>query len=92
MNHISILFCLFCFIYSKETASSNCSYLSTFTEDKLTFDNCQKIAVSEGEKCCVGVISNMGKNQYFCESFNETATQEEIEKKIDTDILQKSRE
>ena len=90
MKPIYILFCLICFIYSKET-ESNCTFTATFSDSKISLNDCKSISVAEGEQCCVGVFANVGKNQYFCESFKEDATEQDINNKLNTDVIELNR-
>ena len=60
-----------------------CNYESSKTENP-SYDDCKVVSTGDDEQCCVAVLSFYGNNQYFCETFNKRATQEEINNKMNT--------
>ena len=58
--------------------SSECDSFELVSEEYKTLSECKNYEVEENMNCCVGVISVMGKNQYFCQSFDKSATETNI--------------
>ena len=82
MKSLVIFICLILFILALEETPDKCDYLSTVNKVKNLFD-CQQILKDDTEnKCCLGVQYMFGKNTYFCQEFNKTANQSEVDATI----------
>ena len=87
MKSIIIFLCLTILIHSKEPATA-CNYLKSATLDGRTYSECKElIEDNEDSQCCVAVLAMFGQNQYFCETFDKNATEEDISKKMETDYI-----
>lgn len=69
-------------IHAKLQKINTCTYTSSVTEDPR-YDDCKAVSTGDDEQCCVGVESFYGQNRYFCETFNKSATQDEINSKLE---------
>ena len=72
------------FSFSKQNIECDSPLL--IGETSKTLSECSDYEVEENKKCCVGVISIMGKNQYFCQSFNDSATEQDISEEMDKKV------
>lgn len=84
MFFIIFFFNLFFISSSKETIG--CDDIILMSETYKNLSECQTYEVEENMQCCVGVISIMGKNNYFCQSFNKSATEEDITTEMDKKV------
>ena len=71
-------FFIFLLYFSFSKQNIGCDDISTMSDTYKTLSNCNNYEVEENMNCCVGVISIMGKNTYFCQSFNKSATEKDI--------------
>ena len=72
------------FSFSKQNTA--CDSILTISDEYKTLSDCSTYEVEENMNCCVGVISIMGKNQFFCQQFNKSATEEDISSKMDETV------
>ena len=79
-----ILYLIFISVYSKELTS--CTYEGSVSES-LTYEDCKSLQTDDGIQCCVAVLSFYGKNQFFCSQFNESVTQNDIDKIMKEDYI-----
>ena len=83
MKSLVIFISLFLFILALEETPDKCDFISTANNVKSLSD-CQQILKDDTEnKCCLGVQYMYGKNIYFCQEFNKTATQSEVDSTIE---------
>ena len=85
-----LILLLICLTYSKEPATS-CTLEGSITDDERTLKECRALSVEEGNQCCVVVKAQLGKNFYYCDQFNSTATEDDIKKYIDEDIIERQK-
>ena len=87
---MSIFFLLLNIIYFIKTkANIGCDDISTISDQYKTLEECRTYEVKEGDNCCVGVYSIMGKNTYFCQSFSKSATEDDISIEMDKIVKEK---
>jgi len=87
---MSIFFLLLNIIYFIKTkANIGCDDISTISDQYKTLEECRTYEVKEGDICCVGVYSIMGKNTYFCQSFSKSATEDDISIEMDKIVKEK---
>ena len=84
MSVILLLINLLSFSFSKQNIA--CDSVLTISDEYKSLSDCSNFEVEENMNCCVGVISIMGKNQFFCESFDKSATVEDISSKMDEKV------
>lgn len=62
---------------------SQCNFESSVS-DHRTYDDCKVVPTGDDEsQCCVAVLSYYGQNQFYCETFNKSASQDEINSKME---------
>ena len=72
------------FSLSKENIS--CDSILTISSTYKKLSECQSYDVEEDKNCCVGVVSLMGVNSYFCQSFDKSATEKDISEEMDKKV------
>ena len=72
------------FSFSKQNTA--CDSILTISDEYKSLSDCSAYEVEENMNCCVGVISIMGKNQFFCQPFNKSATEEDISSIMDETV------
>ena len=80
MKDVLIIACIVYLISTRES-DMGCTLESSINKVSKLSD-CQRINTTEGNKCCIGVLSFYGKDHYFCEEFEDSASQEEIDSRI----------
>ena len=75
-----LLFNILYFINTKENTACDDTLM---TLEHKSLADCKIYTVEEDKNCCVGVISIMGKNNYFCQSFSKSATKDDISSEMD---------
>ena len=81
-----IIFFIILIYFSLSTENIGCDDISTISETYKTLEECSSYEVEENMNCCVGVISIMGKNSCFCQSFDKTATEQDISTEMDKKV------
>ena len=83
MKSLVIFICLVLFISALEETPDKCDFISTVNKVKSLSD-CQQILKDDTEsKCCLGVQYMYGNNLYFCQQFNKSASQSEVDATIE---------
>ena len=89
MKVLSLL--VFLFLIISITAKSEieaCNYESSVLYNPALND-CKDVSTDDNSQCCVALVSFYGDNQYFCETFNKGASQEEINSQMKTNFIDK---
>ena len=82
MSSLFIFLNILYFAFSSQ--ENSCGYIPTLRPDYISLETCKSLQTEDDNKfqCCVGVQSIMGQNQYFCDAYNKTNTEEDISYKI----------
>ena len=87
MKKITISFIFINLLYyslSKENIA--CDYISTVSKTYKKLSECRTYDVEENKQCCVAVLSIMGVNSYYCQSFEQSATEKDISAEMDKQV------